>query len=122
MSRLKATLGDIRSVLGQREVCIAREMTKKHEEFIFLTLGSDYRELPELLGEVTVLVAPGKRDQGITSEEEVIRIMRRKFGPDDGARSVVERTLPHVSRWGKKALYELFLREMQGKGSGTEDP
>src|SRR5262249_39434276 len=32
--RIEATLEDMQDVLGDREVCVAREMTKIHEEFL----------------------------------------------------------------------------------------
>jgi 16S rRNA (cytidine1402-2'-O)-methyltransferase len=120
-SRLEATLDELGTALGEREVCIARELTKKHEEFLFLTLGSDRPALSELLGEVTVLVAPGAREQGATRQEDVVRVMREVRTPEAGARDVVEQTLPRVSGWGKKALYELFLRQVQGKGPEAEE-
>ncbi|MFP4048313.1 MAG: 16S rRNA (cytidine(1402)-2'-O)-methyltransferase [Desulfovermiculus sp.] len=121
VSRLQRSLHDAREVLGQRQVCIARELTKKHEEFIFFSLGSD-QELPaDLLGEVTVLLAPQDKELQATAEEEVVRIMHKKAGPNDGARTVVNRTAPHVRGWGKKALYEVFLREIRQIGNGQED-
>lgn len=119
-SRLENTLGDVQSVLGPREVCIARELTKQFEQFLFLTPGSQSQELPELPGEVTVLIAPGKNEQGTTDTLDVIRIMRSAAERETGARSVVEHTLAQVSGWGKKALYELYLRKVQGKDAGTE--
>jgi 16S rRNA (cytidine1402-2'-O)-methyltransferase len=120
-NRLKTTLDDARAALGHRDVCIARELTKQYEQFIFLTLGSESLKLPELPGEVTVLVAPGKNEQGTTETKDVIRIMRSMAESEKGARSVVEHTWPQVSGWGKKALYALYLRHVQGKDAGTEE-
>jgi len=121
VSRLKNSLQDACAALGQRQACIARELTKKHEEFIFFTLGSD-QELPaDLLGEVTVLLAPRDKEIQATTEEEVVRIMRSKSGPDDGARTVVNRTALHVTGWGKKALYDIFLREIRQNRNEQED-
>ena len=121
VSRLESSLHDAREVLGQRQACIARELTKKHEEFISFTLGSE-QELPaDLLGEVTVLLAPQDKEAQATAEKEVIRIMRKKAGPNDGARTVVNHTAPHVTGWGKKALYDVYLREIRQIGDGQED-
>jgi len=121
VSRLANTLHEAYAVLGDRQICLARELTKKHEEFIFATLGSGREDLSELMGEVTVLVAPGAKESWTTDKEEVVRIMRGLCRPDEGAKSVVERTVPLIRGWGKKALYDLFLREIQRKGKGSED-
>jgi 16S rRNA (cytidine1402-2'-O)-methyltransferase len=61
-NRLEASLSDLLEVLGEREVVIARELTKIHEEF----LKGNAAQLLELIsgrrikGEVVLLVAPAK--------------------------------------------------------------
>ena len=58
--RLSAALADLQDVMGDREVVIARELTKLHEEFV----RGRVSEVMELLrerppkGEVAILVAP----------------------------------------------------------------
>lgn len=121
ISRLQSSLQDALEVLGHRQACIARELTKKHEEFIYFNLGSDQQLPADLLGEVTVLLAPQDKEVPATAEEDVIRIMRTKAGPNDKARTVVNRTAAHVRGWGKKDLYALYLREIRQVGDGQED-
>jgi 16S rRNA (cytidine1402-2'-O)-methyltransferase len=60
--RLLATLADMRAILGPRPACLAREMTKMHEEWTRGTLT----ELLEIMnarakirGEITLVVGPG---------------------------------------------------------------
>lgn len=56
--RLRQTLELAREVLGPREACMAREMTKTYEEFINFKLGQ-WEALPEeILGEITVVLGP----------------------------------------------------------------
>jgi 16S rRNA (cytidine1402-2'-O)-methyltransferase len=59
-NRLRATLGDIMELLGEREVVIARELTKIHEEFLKGSAARVMDELKErkIKGEVVLLVAP----------------------------------------------------------------
>ena len=122
LSRLEATLQDGFAVLGSRRACIAREMTKKHEEFIHVTLdSSSLGELSTLPGEATVIVAPQDKSSRHTSREEVVQIMRSQAGPDCGAKAVVEGTLPLVLGWGKKELYALYLREIRDKANLPEE-
>ncbi len=68
--RILATLADLRDVMGNRRVAIAREMTKLHEEFLRGTAGSLLEELagrPAVKGELVVLVAP---DQSVPPPPE----------------------------------------------------
>src|SRR5262245_13722056 len=53
--RIEAALEDMQDVFGDREVCIAREMTKIHEEFLFGKL-SEVRPKVKALGEFVVIV------------------------------------------------------------------
>jgi 16S rRNA (cytidine1402-2'-O)-methyltransferase len=56
--RIRETLGELACVAGDREVALARELTKVHEEVLRGTAASLLARLPEPRGEITVLVAP----------------------------------------------------------------
>jgi len=53
--RIKQTLKSMFEILGDRSFCIAREITKSYEEIIRGNL-SEYDELPELKGELVVII------------------------------------------------------------------
>lgn len=58
--RILETLEDIAATLGERQVVLARELTKIHEEFLRGTpqeLRSALAERPSVKGEITVMVA-----------------------------------------------------------------
>jgi len=61
--RIAETLRDIAEVLGERDVVLARELTKVHEEFLSGT-GSQLEKLleerPPLKGEITMMIAKGE--------------------------------------------------------------
>jgi 16S rRNA (cytidine1402-2'-O)-methyltransferase len=62
--RIVECLQDVAAVMGTREVVVARELTKIHEEFIRGTAESVVRELssrPALKGEITLLIAKSGR-------------------------------------------------------------
>lgn len=72
--RIKATLEDLVQVLGDRELCLARELTKIHEEFLFGTV-SEIRPRVKAMGEFVVVVS-GARESQVTppaSREEVLK-------------------------------------------------
>ncbi len=57
--KLKRTLQDLFDAFGDRPVCIARELTKLHEEFLRLTLGEAAAHFEETVprGEFVLIVA-----------------------------------------------------------------
>jgi 16S rRNA (cytidine1402-2'-O)-methyltransferase len=58
--RIAETVGDAREVLGDRHACIAREVTKLHEEFLRGRLSELHTALDErpARGEITLLIGP----------------------------------------------------------------
>jgi 16S rRNA (cytidine1402-2'-O)-methyltransferase len=54
--RIEATLADLQEVLGDREICVAREITKLHEEFLFGRVSA-VRTKIKPLGEFVVVVS-----------------------------------------------------------------
>jgi 16S rRNA (cytidine1402-2'-O)-methyltransferase len=54
--RIEGTLTDLLEILGDREACVGRELTKLHEEFLFGKI-STIRDNVKVLGEFVVVVA-----------------------------------------------------------------
>ena len=109
-NRVLPTLALAFEVLGEREFCLARELTKKHEQFINGRLGQALDMDGELLGEVTVVLGPPEVEAA-TGEAEVLGLAKAMIGegmrPKDAARAVRERT----SGWTAKRIYELILEQ-----------
>lgn len=88
---LKKTLKELLEVLGERDITICRELTKKFEEKLQMSLQEavDYYELQEPRGEY-VLVLEGK------SREELIKEKQRSF---------LDMTLEeHMERYKKEGM------------------
>ncbi|MCZ6695083.1 MAG: 16S rRNA (cytidine(1402)-2'-O)-methyltransferase [Acidobacteria bacterium] len=66
--RIQAMLADAQAILGDREVCLGREMTKLHEEFLTGTLSRIGDLLAERLlkGEISLVIAG--QDPDVTAE------------------------------------------------------
>lgn len=74
--RIEATLEDMQDVLGDREVSIARELTKIHEEFLFGKL-SDVRPQVKALGEFVIVVGGAteiRPERPLTREQVLQRL------------------------------------------------
>lgn len=75
--RIRAMLEDIAEVLGERSVCLARELTKVHEEYIRGTASEIAAIADTLKGEMVVIV------EGNNDPDE-------KYTLDDGLKKVEE--------------------------------
>ena len=109
-NRVSATLALASEILGEREFCLARELTKKHEQFIYGRLGQAPEMEGELLGEVTVVVGPpvAIADTEETRVRDLARAMIRDgMRPKAAARAVRERT----TGWTAKRIYELIVEQ-----------
>jgi len=77
--RLIQTLSDIREVLGERQVIVARELTKIYEEFIRGSASEVITTVSEgiVRGEVVILIAPGKitHQESEPLEKVLLRLM-----------------------------------------------
>lgn len=72
--RIERTLQDMQEVLGDREVCLAREITKIHEEYLFGRL-SQVKDQVKPLGEFVIIVSGARevREAAPLTREEVLK-------------------------------------------------
>src|SRR5579884_3979123 len=96
--RIQETLKDVLEILGNRQVCIRRELTKLYEQYQFGTLAEVIDKVNPL-GEFVIVVAGGKTEavaelrlEGL-SRKELLKLLAEKTG------------LP------KKQLYDALLKD-----------
>ena len=70
--RLRRTLDDLHQILGDRPVCVARELTKLHEEFYRGTLQGALDHFAEPRGEFTLVIAGAPAEAPPAAADEVI--------------------------------------------------
>lgn len=68
--RLKQCLTDIYEVYGNQKICIARELTKLHEEFIYIDLASAIDTDLELKGEFVIVLE--KKNSNVEWDQQLI--------------------------------------------------
>ena len=118
--RLAASLRDAREVLGDRQACLARNLTKPHERYQRGTLGELVSALAEeqtVRGECTLLIAG--TDGGVTAERErgaveAVRLLRA----EGVAPRTVVRLLTDVLGLPRRRAYELAHRDPDAEGGG----
>ncbi len=110
-NRLSTTLQTAYAVLGSREVCIARELTKSHEEFILCRL-EEFDSLPaQLPGEITVVVGPPQPGHALDACE-VRALLNEELRLGGKPREVARRVADHAPGWSVKDVYEV-LKDMR---------
>ncbi|XXF81151.1 16S rRNA (cytidine(1402)-2'-O)-methyltransferase [Myxococcaceae bacterium GXIMD 01537] len=107
--RLAETLVDLRDVWGDRRACVARELTKLHEEFARGTLSelAARYAAEEPRGEVVVLVE-GRTGSLRWSEEELRRALEEGLGRGEKLKPL-STELARRAGWSGQDVYRLGL-------------
>ena len=108
--RIVEALEDILLILGDRNICVAREMTKMFEEYWRGTVRAavDYFKSQPARGEFTLVVEGKMKDErGVWTEEELRAAIERELKNERSAKEIsVE--LAEQSGWNKKEIYALI--------------
>ena len=104
--RLEETLANVLAVLGDREVCVARELTKTHEEYLSGRL-SEPTAFAGLLGEITVVIGPPE-SVGRTGEDELLALIEAERTKGGSPRDVARRVQCRAVGWTGKAIYTMM--------------
>ncbi len=114
-NRLASTLKLAAEELGNRECCVARELTKPHEEFILFSLA-EAPSLPDLLGEITVIIGPaleaaakaGPTPPAPLPDVRALIAMERSQHPDLKPRELARLIQEKAPEYSVKELYRLL--------------
>jgi 16S rRNA (cytidine1402-2'-O)-methyltransferase len=107
--RVAATLADLRDAIGDRPACVARELTKTHEEFVRDTLSALAARYAEdrPLGEITIVVG-GAPEEVEVSDDELEARAAELLAAGHSARDVAQRLADDSAR-PRREVYELVL-------------
>lgn len=102
------TLADLQAALGDRQACVARELTKIYEEYARGTLAELLARYADTgpRGEVTLLVAgdSGAEDTAVDLEAEV----RARLDAGQGAREIAAALALKTGK-GRRQIYQYAL-------------
>lgn len=114
--RLRAALDDLLAVLGDREIAVARELTKLHEEIFRGTLrqAQDHFSVQEPRGEITLVVAGAASAAERWSESELEAQMKSSLEQGEPPSQAAAR-LSGLSGWPRREIY----RRLTGKTRDT---
>jgi len=107
--RITDSLEDIQSALGNRRICVAREMTKLYEEYWRGDVSGAIAHFgsKEPRGEFTLVIEGKKKEERIVwSEEELLKAIKKELKAGKPAKEI-SAELAERSGWNKKEIYAL---------------
>jgi 16S rRNA (cytidine1402-2'-O)-methyltransferase len=111
--RIVESLEDILSVLGDRRICAAREMTKLFEEYWRGTISGavEYFKSQPVRGEFTLVIEGKKKEErGLWTEAELVTAIEKELLTEKSAKEI-SAELAEQSGWNKKEVYSLINRK-----------
>ena len=107
--RIVDSLEDILSVLGDRRICVAREMTKLYEEYWRGPVSGaiEYFKSKDPRGEFTLVIeGKVKEERNIWAEDELLKAIKKELKAGKSAKEI-SAELAEQSGWSKKEVYAL---------------
>ncbi|MBM3180890.1 MAG: 16S rRNA (cytidine(1402)-2'-O)-methyltransferase [Chloroflexi bacterium] len=107
--RIVDSLEDILSVLGDRRICVAREMTKMYEEYWRGQVSGaiEHFKSKEPRGEFTLVVAGKKKEERtVWTKEALLKAINKELKKEKSAKEISSE-LAEQSGWNKKEIYAL---------------
>ena len=118
--RILSLLNDIIATMGDRYGVLAREMTKRHEEFLrgrLSELRASLAARPEIKGEITLLVAGSEGGHAVNWESVQAEIRHDLIAKKESV-SKVAKTISQKYSLSKNKVYQEALRI---RGQKTDD-
>jgi 16S rRNA (cytidine1402-2'-O)-methyltransferase len=114
--RVAATLADLHDALGDRPACVARELTKTHEEFVRGTLASlaERYSADRPLGEVTLVVGGAPEDAVAETDDELKERAAALLAAGQSARDVAQELAEESGR-PRREIYDLVVEVKSGQ-------
>jgi 16S rRNA (cytidine1402-2'-O)-methyltransferase len=108
--RVREALADMLAVFGNRSICVARELSKVHEEIWRGSITQAMQRFStEALGEF-VLVVAGAPEAECWAEDRVRAALQAEIERGLSA-SAAARDVAEISGWNKRAVYALLNKE-----------
>jgi 16S rRNA (cytidine1402-2'-O)-methyltransferase len=107
--RLLESLEDCANIMGQRQIAVARELTKIHEEIIRGPVDEvrDYYLENPLKGEITLIIA-GNVERRIWSKDELIQRIKEDVQSSGDNPSQLAKKLANETGWSRRDIYDLM--------------
>ena len=108
--RLKNFLTELAEIFGEREIVLARELTKVHEEFLRGKISELLEKIPEPRGEF-VIVVEGATLSEVIAPEENISVVVEKFLAQGLDKKSAMREAAKIFNVSRREIYNALLKE-----------
>lgn len=107
--RIQKTLEDMYEILGDRKACIARELTKKHEEFIRMGLKCLSELDPESLKGEMVIVVEGSTGEvkPIISNTDIVNMVKSMVDSGMSTKDAIKK-VSEITKINKNTIYKVY--------------
>ena len=107
--RIMETLNDFNTYFNGRKICLARELTKKFEEFIYGTTDELINLDPSTLKGEMVVIIEGKQDNNQLNEDELIELLKKEIQNGSSLKDA-SKIVSKNTGVKKNILYDLALK------------
>lgn len=108
--RIEKVLNNLLNVLGNRRICIARELTKLHEEYIRINL-EEIRDLDfETIKGECVVVVEGNKEEVKLSDEEIISLVEQEEKKGVSSKDAIK-IVSESTKINKNHIYKIYHRK-----------
>ena len=114
-NRLESSLHGLLEQLGNREIVIARELTKIHEEIYRGTVKDALQHLQDqpARGEITIIIQGCERIDDKYAAEDLSDLINKKIAEGKSAKTITSELID-LAGWKKKELYD-FIVQLKAK-------
>lgn len=107
--RIEDTLKDMLEVLGDRKITLARELTKKFEEYTRGSISEVISSLNEFSKGEFVIVVEGNKEVNELSEEFIIEEVKKLINEGNKSKTAIEMTAAKYNL-KKNYVYDLYVK------------
>lgn len=108
--RIKETLNDLLEVFGNRNIVIARELTKIHEEFIRDRIENIINSNREFIGELVLVVEGNKIDEAEIDDAQIIKDLKALKSMGLSSKDAIT-SYSYLKNIPKNKLYKLTIKK-----------
>ena len=107
--RIMDTLKNMYEILGDRKACLARELTKKFEEFIRLPLSEMMQLDPNTLKGEMVVIVEGKNKEELPelTDEEIIKMVNSEVKTGISTKDAIKK-VAEATNINKNQIYKIY--------------
>lgn len=105
--RIKQTLNLMLQILGDRKICLAREITKKHEEFMRGNISEVIEECDNIKGEIVLIVDRVQEEIKVMDDEQVIFLLNELINSGIHSKEAIKRISKEYNL-KKSDIYALY--------------